>query len=106
MKDVEDIIRLKQAGVERMRSRQRIVHAKIASQIEARPDIISLAIKRVETKLANRGSASCEIYREWLTILNEWPQGTIVAMFRSEDPKFDQLKACAPFCIDSEARLS
>ena len=95
--DLQAIIAKKQAGVKRMLSRQRLVHSRMASMVESRPEVIDEALSKVKQRLQNSGEATREIYLEWYQILTTWSADRIACMLRDKKNSNDQLRACAPF---------
>lgn len=99
--EIHSILAKKQAGVSRMRDRQRRVHLRMAQLVEDRPEMIDRAVKKVTQRLENSGAATREIYIEWYQILTTWSADRIVAMLRDESTNTEQLRACAPFDFEN-----
>lgn len=99
--DLVKLMAKKQAGVQRMRSRQRIVHKRIAKMLESRPEAIDQALQKVRQRMENTGDATREIYLEWYQILTTWSLGRIVDLLRDDSDRTEQLRACAPFDLVS-----
>jgi hypothetical protein len=97
--EIHSLLAKKQAGVCRMRDRQRHVHQKMAQMLEGHPEMIDHAKKKVMHRMEYSGIATKEIYVEWHEILMNWKLDQIVAMLRDEDTKREQLRACAPFAF-------
>ncbi len=95
--EIQSLLAKKQAGVGRMRERQRHVHLKMAQMIEEHPEMIEKALEKVMHRLDHSGIATREIYVEWHEILMTWRVEQIVAMLRDESATTEQLRACAPF---------
>ena len=99
--EIHSILAKKQAGVSRMRDRQRRVHLRMAQLVEDRPEMIDHAVKKVTQRLENSGAATREIYIEWYRILTTWSADRIAAMLRDDSTKTEQLRACAPFDFEN-----
>ena len=82
--EIQSLQAKKQAGVGRMRERQRHVHLKMAQMLEEHPEMIENAVKKVMHRLDHSGIAAREIYVEWHEILTTWRVEQIVAMLRDE----------------------
>ena len=95
--EIKSLIAQKQAGVRRMRDRQRLVHMKMANLVEEHPEVIGEALNRVLIRLENKGAASREIYVKWYEILETWPARRIANILRDDSLEYEQLRACAPF---------
>ena len=95
--DIHSLLAKKQAGVGRMRERQRRVHLRMAQMVEDSPEVIDDAVKRVMQRLENSGAATRDIYTEWYQILTHWSADRIAALLRDESSKTDQLRSSAPF---------
>ena len=95
--EICSILAKKQAGVGRMRDRQRRVHQKMAQLVEDHPEVIDKAVKKVMQRLENSGAATRDIYAEWHQILTTWSAGRIATMLRDDSASTEQLRACAPF---------
>jgi len=95
--DIQSLKAKKQAGVARMRERQRRVHLRMAELVENSPEVLDDAVQKVMQRLENSGAATRDIYTEWYQILTTWSTGRIASMLRDEGPNTEQLRACAPF---------
>ncbi len=95
--EIHSLLAKKQAGVVRMRDRQKRVHTKMAQLVEERPEMIDAAVKRVMQRLENSGAATRDIYTEWYQILTTWSADRIATMLRDDSTNTEQLRACAPF---------
>ncbi|MGJ8657466.1 MAG: hypothetical protein ACSHX6_13540 [Akkermansiaceae bacterium] len=95
--DIHSLLAKKQAGVGRMRERQRRVHMRMAQLVEDRPEVIDDAVKRVMQRLENTGAATRDIYMEWYEILTTWSAERIACMLRDDSANTEQLRSCAPF---------
>jgi len=95
--EVKSLIALKQAGVNRMRERQKRVHMRMANLIEEHPELIHEAIDKVKQRLENTGVATRAIYLRWYDILMDWPPERISQLLRGDSADDEQLRACAPF---------
>ncbi|MFT5905480.1 MAG: hypothetical protein ACI9E1_001078 [Cryomorphaceae bacterium] len=95
--EIHSLLAKKQAGVSRMRDRQRRVHLRMAQLVEDRPEVIDNALKKVMQRLENSGAATREIYIEWYEILTTWSVDRIATMLRDDSANNEQLRACAPF---------
>ena len=95
--EVHSLLAKKQAGVMRMRDRQKRVHERMAKLVEERPEMITKAVTKVVQRLENSGAATREIYNEWYLILTTWSRERIALMLRDDSSSTEQLRACAPF---------
>ena len=95
--EVKSLIALKQAGVNRMRERQKRVHMRMANLIEEHPELIHEAVDKVMQRLENTGAATRAIYLKWYDMLMDWPAERIATLLRDDSCENEQLRACAPF---------
>jgi len=95
--EIHSLLAQKEAGVNRMLSRQRCVHAKMAQLVEDTPEVIDMALTRVMQRLENSGAATRDIYMEWYQILTTWSADRIAFMLRDDCANTEQLRASAPF---------
>ena len=95
--EIKSLIAQKQAGVRRMKERQKMIHMKMAKLVEERPELIHQAVDKVIQRLENTGAATRDIYTRWHDILMEWPVERIASLLRDDCPDTEQLRACAPF---------
>lgn len=100
--EIKTLIAAKQAGINRMRGRQKRVHMKMATLVEERPESINDAVSKVIQRLENSGTATRAIYTKWHEILLGWPVEKIASLLRDDCPDTEQLRACAPFSFSKE----
>lgn len=96
-KDLNTLIAKKQAGINRMRARQKRVHERMAELVETQPEIMESALKKVKQKLTHSTAITLELYTEWYDILSKWSADRIATLLRSDSEEHEQLRACAPF---------
>lgn len=95
--EIKSLIEQKQAGVSRMRERQKRVHMRMANLVEEHPELIDDAVSKVLKRLENTGAATRDIYTKWYEILINWSAERIATLLRDDSAENEQLRACAPF---------
>lgn len=95
--EIHTLLAKKQAGVGRMRDRQRRVHERMAKLVMESPEAIDRALNKVVKRLENSGECTRDIYLEWYEILTAWSSERIASLLRDDSCSTEQLRACAPF---------